>query len=129
MDIVVTEKNTPQIVQAMCENVKSNQHRLDEIEPVLTKIAIQIDRMDGLLVRNGFAKAVESNAKDLKEFKGSFQGFLLNREDSCPVTKRTAEESTQIDRQRSWHFTLIRVIGTVIGTVSTAIIIIEKAIQ
>ena len=37
---VVTPDNVHQIVQAMYENVKSNQHRLDTMEPVLRTMSV-----------------------------------------------------------------------------------------
>ncbi len=126
MDIVVTTDNAPQIIQAMHENVKSNQHRIDTMEPTLHKMAGQIDRLDHMLVGNGFAKAVKDNADDLKAFRLEFGQFKLNREESCPVTKRVTDIQSGIQETKSWKATVLRLVFGAIGTVSTSIIIIEK---
>ncbi len=129
MDIVVTQENAPQIIQALYENVKSNQHRIDTMEPTLHKMAGQVDRLDQMLVGNGFAKAVKDNAVDLKKFRLEFQQFKLNREESCPINKRSTDIQSGIQQKKSWRVTVLRLVFGAIGTVSTGIIIIEKIIS
>ncbi len=55
-----------QVVQVMYENVKSNQHRLDTTEPMLRTMSKQVNRLNTLLVENGYAKAVEDSAQEIK---------------------------------------------------------------
>lgn len=128
MDIVVTSENAPQIIQAMYENVKSNQHRIDIMEPTFNKMAKQVDRLDQMMVRNGFAKAVETNAAELKEFRGEFLDFKLHREDSCPVSKRSKERDQKDSQAKNWRAVVVRLIFGSIGTISTVIVIAEKII-
>jgi hypothetical protein len=126
MEVVITNENIRQVAQAMYENVKSNQHRLDEIEPVIHKMAKQIDRLDQMIVGNGFGKAVKDNARELKAFRSEFQDFKFNREDTCPVARRTRNQHTKEIQTRDWRATVIKLVFGSIGTVSTMIIIVEK---
>lgn len=128
MDIVIDDVNFKQVTQAMYENVKSNQHRLDEIEPVINKMAKQVDRLDQMIVGNGFARAVKDNTKELKAFRAEFQDFKLNREETCPVAKRSVAEKTSEITKRNWKVAATKLVFSFIGTVSTTIIIFEKLI-
>ena len=102
MDIVIDDVNYKQVTQAMYENVKSNQHRLDEIEPVINKMAKQVDRLDHMMVGNGFAKAVKENTVELKEFRKEFQDFKLNRATTCPVAKDLRGRKQVLIEKRDW---------------------------
>jgi len=102
MDIVIDDVNYKQVTQAMHENVKSNQHRLDEIEPVINKMAKQVDRLDHMMVGNGFAKAVKENTVELKEFRKEFQDFKLNRATTCPVAKDLRGRKQVLIEKRDW---------------------------
>ncbi len=126
MDIVVTEKNVHQVVQAMYENVKSNQHRLDEMEPVITKMANRVERLAILLLDNGYAKAVESNAENLEGFREEFQGFLLVREETCPTAKRAKDESIKSREIKTWKVALIRLGVAILALIPTVLLIIER---
>ena len=103
MDFTVTENNMGQVVTAMYENVKSNQHRLDTIEPIITTMSIQVERMDTLLVGNGFIKAVESNAAAARAINKQMQGFQLHREETCPMTKRENELNKVLTKKKNWR--------------------------
>jgi multidrug resistance efflux pump len=129
MNVVIDDLNYKQVAQAMYENVKSNQKRIDIMEPTLKKMAAQIEQLNALLVRNGFAKAVETNTKELKDFRAEFQDFKTNREESCPVAKRNKEELEKERSKRNWKATATRLVFGGIGTVSTLIIIFEKIIS
>jgi hypothetical protein len=83
--------NYKQVTQAMYENVKSNQHRLDTMEPMLKTMSHQVDRLNTLLVDNGYAKAVERSAHDIKQMRSEFNSYLITREESCPTLKRITE--------------------------------------
>jgi hypothetical protein len=89
-------------------------------------MAKQIDRLDTLMVGNGFAKAVKDNTRELKAFRSEFQDFKVNREASCPVAKRNREELEKQRSQRNWKATALRLVFGGIGTISTLIIIFEK---
>jgi uncharacterized protein YacL (UPF0231 family) len=102
MDIVIDDVNYKQVTQAMYENVKSNEHRLDEIEPVINKMAKQVDRLDHMMVGNGFAKAVKENTVELKEFRKEFQDFKLNRATTCPVAKNLRGQKQVLIEKRDW---------------------------
>jgi hypothetical protein len=125
-DPIVNEKNVLQVVQAMYENVKSNQHRLDITEPMLRTMSEQVNRLNTLLVENGYAKAVEESAHDIKQLRSEFTAYNLSRADSCPTMRRINEQRL-LDRERKhWSVTVIKVIAAGIGAVSTLVIIFEK---
>ncbi len=125
-DPIVNEKNVLQVVQAMYENVKSNQHRLDTTEPILRKMSEQVNRLNTLLVDNGYAKAVEDSAQEIKKLRSEFTVYSLTREDSCPTMKRIQEQRLLDREKKHWSVAVIKVIAAGIGAVSTLIIIFEK---
>ena len=127
MELVVRDDNVNQIVQALFENVKSNQHRINAYEPVLGNIAPQVQKLTDLMVENGFAQAVKDNATDLKAFREEFQQFLLVREDTCPTAKRTREKFEQRDRQVNKQVALSRLGIAALALIPTIILIIEKS--
>jgi len=126
MDMVVTEENLPQIVQALFENVRSNQHRLDTTEPMLRTMSEQVNRLNTLLVENGYAKAVEDSAREIKQLRSEFTAYNLSREESCPTLKRIHEQRLLDREKKHWSVAVIKVIAAGIGAVSTLIIIFEK---
>lgn len=126
MEIVITEDNIMQVTQAMYENVKSNQRRLDTMEPMLKTMSHQVDRLNTLLVDNGYAKAVETTAHDIKQMRGEFNTYLLTREQSCPTLKKITEQKYLEKEKKHWSATVIKVAAAGIGAVSTLIIIFEK---
>jgi ribosomal protein S8 len=126
MDIVIDDVNYKQVTQAMYENVKSNQHRLDTMEPMLKTMSHQVDRLNTLLVDNGYAKAVETSAHDIKQMRGEFNTYLLTREQSCPTLKKINEQKYLEKEKKHWSATVIKVVAAGIGAVSTLIIIFEK---
>ncbi len=125
-DPIVNEKNVLQVVQAMYENVKSNQHRLDTTEPILRKMSEQVNRLNTLLVDNGYAKAVEDSAQEIKQLRSEFTSYSLSREDSCPTMKRIQEQRLLDREKKHWSVAVIKVIAAGIGAISTLIIIFEK---
>jgi hypothetical protein len=126
MDIVIDDVNYKQVTQAMYENVKSNQHRLDTMEPMLKTMSHQVDRLNTLLVDNGYAKAVETSAHDIKQMRSEFNSYLLTREESCPTMRRISKQRILEKEKRHWSATIIKVTAAGIGSVSTLIIIFEK---
>jgi hypothetical protein len=126
MDMVVTEENLPQIVQALFENVKSNQHRLDEVEPVLHGIASDMGELTTLMVKNGYAQAVKDNARELKAFREEFQRFLFAREDTCPTAKRTRERMEERDRQMNKQVAITRLGIAALALIPTLLLIIDR---
>jgi hypothetical protein len=126
MDIVIDDVNYKQVTQAMYENVKSNQHRLDTMEPMLKTMSHQVDRLNTLLVDNGYAKAVETSAHDIKQMRSEFNSYLLTREESCPTLKRITEQKFLDNEKKHWSATVIKVTVAGIGSISTMIIIFEK---
>jgi uncharacterized protein YacL (UPF0231 family) len=129
MDIVIDDMNFKQVTQAMYENVKSNQHRLDEIEPVINKMAKQVDRLDQMIVGNGFARAVKDNTKELKAFRSEFQDFKLNREATCPVVKHSERIQENHERKRDWKVKIFQVSLAGIGGVSAVTLIVQRIVQ
>lgn len=129
MEIVIDELNYKQVAQAMYENVKSNQHRLDEIEPVINKMAMQVDRLDQMMVGNGFARAVKDNTKELKAFRAEFQDFKLNREATCPVVKHSERMQENHERKRDWKVKIFQVSLAGIGGVSAVTLIVQRIVQ
>ncbi len=125
-DLVVTEENVHQVVQAMYENIKSNQHRIDAMEPVLTTMSRQVERLNTLLVDNGYAKAVKDSAGELKQLRSDFNEYLISREATCPTLKRLAEQRVADLNRKHWGATVFKVVAAGIGAVSTLIIIFEK---
>lgn len=125
-DPIVSEANVLQIVQAMYENVKSNQHRLDTTEPMLRTMSEQVNRLNTLLVENGYAKAVEDSAREIKQLRSEFTAYNLSREESCPTLKRIHEQQLLDREKKHWSATVIKVIAAGIGAVSTLVIIFEK---
>jgi CHASE3 domain sensor protein len=124
--VVVNDKNVHQVVQAMVENVKSNQHRLDEVEPMLRKMATQVDNLEGLMVRNGFAAAVKDNARELKQFREEFHDFRLYRAESCPTAKKLEEENRKKAEERKWAVTLTRLGIAALALIPTLILIVDR---
>jgi hypothetical protein len=124
--VVVNDKNVHQVVQAMVENVKSNQHRLDEVEPMLRKMATQVDNLEGLMVRNGFAAAVKDNAQELQHFRMEFHEFRLNRSESCPTAKRIKDDELRDRERRKWAATLSRLGIAALALIPTFILIIDR---
>lgn len=124
--VVVTPDNVAQVVQALFENVKSNQHRLDEIEPVLKQIASDTGELTTLLVRNGFSQAVKDNAKEIKAFRGEFQAFLFKRGESCPTAKKLNEEKQKRSERRDWGATLTRIGIALLALIPTALLVIDR---
>ena len=110
----------------MYENVKSNQHRLDTTEPMLRTMSKQVNRLNTLLVDNGYAKAVEDSAKEIKQLRNEFTAYSLSREESCPTLKRINEQKLWDREKKHWSVAVIKVIAAGIGAVSTLIIIFEK---
>lgn len=129
MDVVIDDMNFKQVTQAMYENVKSNQHRLDEIEPVINKMAKQVDRLDQMIVGNGFARAVKDNTKELKAFRSEFQDFKLNREETCPVVHHNERLRQTRDRTRDWKAKVLQVSMAVVGGVSALTLIAQRILQ
>ena len=125
-DPIVSEANVLQIVQAMYENVKSNQHRLDTTEPMLRTMSEQVNRLNTLLVENGYAKAVEDSAQEIKQLRSEFTAYNLSREESCPTLKRIHEQQLLDREKKHWSATVVKVIAAGIGAVSTLVIIFEK---
>lgn len=125
-DPIVSEANVLQIVQAMYENVKSNQHRLDTTEPMLRTMSEQVNRLNTLLVENGYAKAVEDNAADLKAFRKDFQQFLLVREETCPTAKRSRDKLHERDKQINRQVALSRLGIAALALIPTIILVIDR---
>ena len=126
MDIVVHDENVNQIVQALFENVKSNQHRITAYETILGNMAPQVQKLTDLMVENGFAQAVKDNARDLKAFREEFQQFLLVREDTCPTAKRTREKLNERDKQLKKQVALSRLGIAALALIPTVLLIIER---
>lgn len=122
---VVTSENVHQLVQAMYENVKSNQHRIDEMRPVLNTMSVQVGRLNSLLVENGYAKAAKDSARELKELRTDFNEYVLHREESCPVARRLAQQKLDEQSRKNWGATVLKLVFAGIGGISTLIIIIQ----
>ena len=127
MDIIVTEDNVAQVVQALYENVKSNQHRMDETEPILKAMAPQVQKLFTLIHENGFAQAVKDNASEMKKFREEFLGFLLVREETCPTAKRAKEEFVKSRDIKTWKVALIRLGIAALALIPSIILIIERS--
>lgn len=122
---VVTPENVHQIVQALYENVKSNQHRLDCVEPMMKDMSSKVDKLNTLLVENGYASAVKEAAQEVKVLRTQFNDYKHQREESCPVSRRM-ERDLELERNRkNWTATILKVIFAGIGGLSTVIIIIQ----
>lgn len=128
-NIVVTEENVHQVVQALYENCKSNQHRLDHLEPILENMATRVERLDTLLVGNGYAKAVEDSSREIKEVVEKFDYFVANRKTTCPTAAQMERDNKHWRNTRTWTATVLRVVFASIGALSTLIIIIDKLIE
>ena len=124
-DTIVSPDNVHQVVQAMYENIKSNQHRIDAMEPMLQTMSSRVDRLNTLLVENGYAKAVKDSALELRHLRSEFNQYLIDRETSCPVVKRLDREKDDSKYRKDWSATVLRVIFAGIGGLSTLIIIIQ----
>lgn len=126
---IVTKENANQVVQALYENCKSNQHRLDHLEPILENMATRVERLDTLLVGNGYAKAVEDSSRDIKEVREKFDYFVANRKTTCPTAAQMERDDEHRRNTRTWTATVLRVVFASIGALSTLIIIIDKLIE
>lgn len=115
MQFEITNENVPQLIAAMHQNVKSNQHRLDLIEPVLNQMSGQVTKMNTMLIDNGFLKAVENNARDTAEIRKALTVFNSTREETCPFTKRTEAERKRMTDNRDWGLRVALAVVSVAG--------------
>lgn len=107
MKYIIDEHNVLQVVSAMYENVKSNQHRLDNIEPILTTMSKQVSRMDTMLIGNGFIKAVEKNAEMSERIAEGFRNFKDTRGETCPINKMNARDMKRAIEGRDWKMRVL----------------------
>jgi len=115
MDFSITNENINQVLAGVHENVKSNQHRIDELEPVIKIMSIQVERMDTMLIGNGFIKAVQSNAAAARGINKQLQEFQLHRKETCPMTKREDELNKVSSAKRDWRLKCILAILAIAG--------------
>ncbi len=124
--MVVTQEHLAQIVQGIYENVKSNQHRLDEVEPMLNEISRSVNELNTLLVKNGYAQAVKDGAQELKSLRSEFQAFQLSRADSCPTLKSLLKQQEREKEQRSSNLMLARIGISLLAAVPALLFIFDR---
>lgn len=127
--VVVTNDNVKQIVQALFENCKSNQHRLDEIEPMLKQMADQTNKLTTLLVDNGYAMAVKNSSKEVTKLRTDFNQYVMDRDASCPVAKRLHKEKQDSDSRKNWTATTLRVVFAAIGGLATVTVLVQSLMK
>jgi hypothetical protein len=124
--VVVTQEHLAQIVQGIYENVKSNQHRLDEVEPMLSDISRSVNELNTLLVKNGYAQAVKDGAKEIKALRTEFQAFQLSRADSCPTMRSLVQQQQREQEKRSSSLMLARIGISLLAAIPALLFILDR---
>jgi hypothetical protein len=125
MGVVVTNENVNQIVQTIYENAHNNTKRLNDLDPIINKMSVQVNRLDTLLVDNGYAQSVKDAAKEIKKLRQEFNHYVMDRENSCPVSKRLERDKNDANSRKNWTGMVLRIIFAGIGAVSTIIILAQ----
>ena len=128
-DFDVTDNNIHQVVRALYAIADNNYERINKMEPVLNTMARKVDRLNTMLVENGYAKAVHDSTAEIKELRAYFHEYVKTREQTCPVAKRDRLFEDKLICKRNRTATLVKLVFAGIGAVSTIIVIMQAVNQ
>jgi hypothetical protein len=106
-------------------HAKSNTHQITEIKKSLQGVnkkldqtSISVNSIKAVVVDDGLVTAIKQQAADLAAIRRDFADYQINRLATCPVAHTNRE-------RRNWTATVIKIIISSIGLLSTAVVVIQ----